>query len=291
MNRGARRAQIFKRPEDCQGFLDHLYRSVSRTGVEIHAYALMPNHYHLLVRSPLGTLSRAMQLLNGGYSLWLNKRHEWDGPLFKGRFTSVLITDPSHLDYLLAYIHLNPLRAHLVPRLTDQAWTSHLAYLGRDRVPEWLTCDHFLEVLDGPNGVHTFVRKVHQGRARWPEDLDRETAFPIRHRQETPLDLSARATAEDVPSQSLEALLVRISHHCGVSVQDLLTVVLGPRANPARRFAVWAFSHQTHHTRTTIAETLGMPPGQALRLLQHLRRETPPEPLATWMSAWVARTA
>src|SRR3990170_5993126 len=163
MNRGARRQPIFKLPDDCQTFLDILEDTAIRSGLEVHAYALMPNHYHLLVRSVRGNISDAMQYLNGRYTSGMNERHRWDGPLFRGRFRSQLVGDQSYLRMVLAYIHLNPLRARLVARLSSDAWTSHRAYVGLAPRPKWLTTAFFLSDLGGEKGVESFVRSVHCG--------------------------------------------------------------------------------------------------------------------------------
>ncbi|MBI5526624.1 MAG: transposase [Deltaproteobacteria bacterium] len=177
MHRGARRAPIFKVPADCQGFVDAAKEMVSRFGVEVHAYALMPNHYHLLVRSVSGNLSEAMQYLNGMYTLWLNARHHWDGPVFRGRFRNQLVTAEGHLRILLAYIHLNPVEAHLVTRLSDQAWTSHRAYVGKEEAPEWLTTKLFRDLLGGPAKLHEFVLSYRRGVLEYPEDFNVETGL------------------------------------------------------------------------------------------------------------------
>lgn len=86
MHRGARRAPIFRTDRDVLRFLRVLDETVSQFLIEVHAYALMPNHYHLLVRSVHGNLSPAMRHLNANYTQKANRVHRWDGPLFRGRF-------------------------------------------------------------------------------------------------------------------------------------------------------------------------------------------------------------
>ena len=154
MHRGARRAAIFVDRADHLGFLDGLAEMVDRFGLEVHAYSLMPNHYHLLVRSASGNLSKGMQFLNGTYTLWLNNRHHWDGPVFRGRFHSQLVDDEGYLRYLIAYIHLNPVEAHLVRRVGDEAWTSHRAYLGKEEAPAWLTTRVLRDLFGGKARLH-----------------------------------------------------------------------------------------------------------------------------------------
>ena len=119
--------------------LDTLGDVVDRFGLEVHAYSLMPNHYHLQVCTPAGNLSRAMCHLNGVYTQRLNRLHNWDGPVFRGRFKSQLVTEEAYRRELVAYIHLNPVRAGLVRRPDESGWTSHRAHLGLDKPPPWLS--------------------------------------------------------------------------------------------------------------------------------------------------------
>jgi len=121
MKRGVRRGKVFLSDGDCWKFLEIVGEAVDDLGLEVHAFSLMPNHYHLLVRSAAGSLSRCMRHINGVYTQWLNRKQRWEGPVFRGRFKNQLVENEEYLRFLVAYIHLNPLRAHLVTRLDSRA--------------------------------------------------------------------------------------------------------------------------------------------------------------------------
>jgi REP element-mobilizing transposase RayT len=129
MNRGRRYEDIFADAEDNQFFVDLLKETSEMWNIRIAAYCLMPNHYHLLVQTPDANISRAMRHLNGVYTQVYNRRHEWDGPLFRGRYKSILVSADSYLLQLVRYIHRNPLKADLVKNLKDYQWSSHKGYL------------------------------------------------------------------------------------------------------------------------------------------------------------------
>jgi len=79
--------------------------------VAIGAYVLMPNHFHLLVKEVIENgLSKFMEKLATGYSMYFNKKHERVGPLFQGRFKGEHVDNDKYLKYLYAYIHLNPVK-------------------------------------------------------------------------------------------------------------------------------------------------------------------------------------
>ncbi len=144
MNRGRNHELIFLDDGDAITFLDAVGDTVERFEIEIHAYSLMPNHYHLLVRSRRGNISDAMKHLGAVYTQEFNRRHPHDGALFRGRFKSQVIEYEAYLIYVLAYIHLNPLRAGLITRLDGlRGWTSPRRYLGRTSEPEWLVTKFF----------------------------------------------------------------------------------------------------------------------------------------------------
>ena len=97
MNRGADRRNIFEHEVDHEIFLDALAATRDRSNIEVHAYCLMTNHYHLLVRSMDGRLAAGMQFLSGRFTRMTNQRVGRDGPLFRGRYASVSIDSDAQL--------------------------------------------------------------------------------------------------------------------------------------------------------------------------------------------------
>jgi len=129
-SRGNERRAVFFDDDDREHFLALLGLLPERFEAEPWAYVLMPNHYHLVLRTLRTNLSRAMQWLGVAYTNWFNARHRRSGHLFQGRFKGVMVEDEDYLRRLLLYVHRNPLRAGLVERLADYPWSSYrcLAY-------------------------------------------------------------------------------------------------------------------------------------------------------------------
>jgi REP element-mobilizing transposase RayT len=121
----------------------------NRFKVEIFAYALMPNHYHLLMQTHRPNLSKSMHWLGVSYTNRLNARHNRIGHLFQGRFKSILVENDAYLIELSCYIHRNPLRASIVKRLADYRWSSYLAYAYGRKPPEWLSMELILSSFEG----------------------------------------------------------------------------------------------------------------------------------------------
>src|SRR4051812_37326204 len=108
--RGNERRNIFIDNRDRSHFLELLDEFVPRFHVNLHAYVLMHNHYHLLLELSRPNLSRAVQWLNVSYSAWFNRRHDRCGHFFQGRFKSILVEPSAWGLSLSAYLHLNPVR-------------------------------------------------------------------------------------------------------------------------------------------------------------------------------------
>lgn len=109
--RGDRREAIFDDDQDRRQFLATLEQVVDRFNWVCHAWCLMDNHYHLLIQTPDGNLSRGMRQLNGVYTQASNRRHRRVGHLFQGRFKAILVDSDAYLLELGRYVVLNPVRA------------------------------------------------------------------------------------------------------------------------------------------------------------------------------------
>jgi putative transposase len=138
MNRGAGSRKIFNNNQEYELFLNVLSEAHIQYNIEIFSYCLMSNHYHLLIKTPHGNLARAMRHINGIYTQRYNRLNVTDGPLFRGRYKSILIDSDSYLLHLSKYIHLNPLEAKMVDDLCNYKWSSYKAYIGNCDAPSWL---------------------------------------------------------------------------------------------------------------------------------------------------------
>jgi putative transposase len=136
--RGNERKPIYRDDADYSGFLDVLSAVVRRFRWDLHAYVLMPNHYHLLLETPAPTLSQGMRQLGGVYTQRFNRRWSRCGHLFQGRFFSVHVERETHLLALTRYLSLNPVRAGLVRDPAEWRWSSYRAMAGLEPSPAFL---------------------------------------------------------------------------------------------------------------------------------------------------------
>jgi putative transposase len=146
MVRGVERTSIFRNSKDRQDFLDRLGKLGEDTGTRIYAWALIPNHVHLLLRSGPSGLPTFMRRLLTGYAVTFNLRHKRRGHLVQNRYKSIVCEEDPYFLELVRSIHLNPLRAHLVEtadRLDSYPWSGHTVLLGKSHVP-WQDCNYVL---------------------------------------------------------------------------------------------------------------------------------------------------
>lgn len=139
MSRGNERRAIVRDDRDREKRLDWLRRTVETYNWRLHAFVLMRNHDHLFVETPEPNLSAGMQYLNGSYTSYFNRRHRRSGHLFQGRFRGHLIEQRGYFLEVSRYIHLNPVRAKVVPRPEDYRFSSYLGYIRAARAVPWVT--------------------------------------------------------------------------------------------------------------------------------------------------------
>ena len=145
--RGNRGQAVFLSPTDNRLFLELLARVCRRTWSCL-SYCLMPNHLHLVLRTPNADLSRGMQYLDGVYAQWFNERYGLRGHLFGGRFFSTLVEREEHALELARYVVLNPVRAKLAPHPEEWPWSSYGACVGLRPRPPWLSMGWLEDLLD-----------------------------------------------------------------------------------------------------------------------------------------------
>jgi REP element-mobilizing transposase RayT len=152
MNRGIARRTVFECDADFRMFLACLATEVHDGRLEVHAFCLLPTHFHLLVRSPSGELSRAMRRLQNRFARWFNRSRKRDGPLFRGRFLSREVDSLEYRRNVVTYIHDNPVDAGLVAGTTLYEWSSAHG-LARSRRPPWLSTGWVEDELARRGGV------------------------------------------------------------------------------------------------------------------------------------------
>lgn len=280
MNRGARRAPVFTNDNQCAQFLALLAQLPERFGLAVHGYALMPNHFHLMLESERGDLSRGMAFLQARYSLFVNRRHGWDGPLFRARFRSKVVDRLEHWRHLLVYLHLNPLRAHLVMNLAQVRWTSHRAYLGRAPHLDWVTTEEILGELGGLENYRLYLRECRNQKEPVPDDFERRALFDAGRRR--PIVAARSPVKRHKPgARSLDEELARAAQLLNAEIPDLVAVRAGRAADPRRRALVWWLVQRRGIASKEVARMLGVsqvrisqlvkqgqcrPPGSALDL-------------------------
>ena len=132
--RGIARRKVFDDNADRDFFIDRLGLILSDTTTQCFAWALIPNHFHLLLKTGATPISTVMKRLLTGYAMHYNRRHKRSGHLFQNRYKSILCQEDAYLLELVRYIHLNPIRAKLVEDmkgLDKYRYGGHSALMGR----------------------------------------------------------------------------------------------------------------------------------------------------------------
>jgi REP element-mobilizing transposase RayT len=134
-NRFARGADLFSEPEEAIQFLEILRKARARDGLAVLAWCLMPNHYHLALRTGAVPLARTMGYVQSRFGQGYNKRHRSSGPRWQSRYKARRVEHGQYLDQLIGYIHLNPVAARMVDDPAEHPFSGHRELLGKVRDP------------------------------------------------------------------------------------------------------------------------------------------------------------
>jgi len=194
MSRGNDHQTIFETSGDCRHLLDLLTDLMGRYEVILYAYALMGNHYHLVVQTAHPNLHEFMHDLNTAYTIWVNRRHNRSGHLFEGRYKAIVMEDAGYLLAATGYVHLNPARVRgwktrpvkeRLKRVQEYPWSSYSAYVRavKGKTPP-ISCDRVWGELG--------ARKANEGRKAyrkymlgWLRKEEEERKRPKKERDES----------------------------------------------------------------------------------------------------------
>lgn len=176
MSRGNDCRDIYRSNDDRHLFLGLLAELPERYNIQVHAYVLMGNHYHLLLKTNEANLSKALQWFGTIYTRKYNLKNHAGGHLFQGRFKSLIVENDTYLLRLSCYIHRNPLRAGIVERLADYQWSSYRFYAYHKKPPAWLTTQAILEQVSGGD-----VHKAYRIKTQHYSDEQRSVWEDVKH--------------------------------------------------------------------------------------------------------------
>ena len=269
MNRGAGREAIFHDDVDRKNFLSVIDEAHRRFGLEIHAYCLMDNHYHLLIKTPRANLSRIMRHINGVYTQRYNRIRKTDGALFRGRYKAILVDSDAYLLHLSKYIHLNPMSANLVEALEEYRWSSYCAYIGESTAPGWLyQSEVYGQLANAPDKAEAYrlFMKNKEISKELLEFYSKQRLVPVLGDEVFINKLQLSDLAEETPRQdrvnqrpSITKILTEVADAFDVSVNALLALKKGRGLqNTPRKVAMYVAQKYGDYRLKEIAEVFGL---------------------------------
>ncbi|MBN2428732.1 MAG: transposase [Deltaproteobacteria bacterium] len=259
--RGNARQDIFFDAEDRCRFFLLVQEGIERYGHRVLSFCLMTNHVHLAIQVGNVPLSRIMQNLSFRYTRWINMRRNRMGHLFQGRYKAILVDADTHLLELIAYLHLNPVRAGLTEKPEDYPWSSHRAYLGTESVP-WLSSDYVLG---------QFSPNLELSRWQFAEFVAERVPFGHREEFYGKGSMDSRIIGEDsfvenvlmesdhLPARkpSLEEVLETVEKINDLQKGELSAPGKKRKLSEARGLAAWAVLEVSDASLTDLAKRLG----------------------------------
>jgi REP element-mobilizing transposase RayT len=264
--RGNEKKRIFFSKSDCLRFKEYLKEAQKKYGYQLHCYALMTNHYHLLLETPEANLAKVMHYVNASYTGYVNRRRRRSGHLFQGRYKAILIDRDRYLLELSRYVHLNPVRAKVAAKPEDYPYTSYRSYISkaedsivyRDLILGMISKDRkrapiryraFVEGTtrkDFENPLKDVYGGMILGSPGFIKQVLRQLKDRIVHRE----DISHGRELQTVASS--DDILMGLCEYFGVSRAD----VFGKRNN-YKRMAIYLLKRNTGLTNRQIGQMFG----------------------------------
>lgn len=262
--RGNNRQAIFRDDQDRREFLVLVSEAVRRYGWLVYAWVLMTNHIHFVIETAEPNLSDGMKWLLSCYVEWFHFHHGSGGHLFGDRFHSDLIEKESYLREAAAYVVLNPVRASMVARPEDYAWSSYRAAAGLEPAPAWLALSelapHFgsvdtwranyqelvaAKMASGERLWDRRVNRIYLGSVQWVKEIRKRVEGDLRS------DVHPRAHRE-VGRPDMAAVIAAVAK-CFDQSEEWLRESHG---GPARSLAAWIGFYEGLCSLRSIAASL-----------------------------------
>jgi REP element-mobilizing transposase RayT len=240
--RGIERSAIFRDARDRRSFLDRLDGILPASDLTCFAFALMPNHVHLVLRTGSVPLARAMARLLTGHAVYFNRRHDRVGHLLQNRYKTHAVVDDAHLRIVIRYVHRNPLRAGLAAGLAALArspWNGHGALMGA-RDARFLAVRETLALFgDIPDEARERLAAWMRGHGDGAADAPPAGSAPLR-----------------IPQ--LDALVLRVAREFGVSPRELASGAQRRQVTRARERIAHLACHVGRLGAIEVAPALGV---------------------------------
>jgi REP element-mobilizing transposase RayT len=287
--RGVEGRRIVDDDRDRARWLEQLERVTLRHEWRVFAFALMGNHFHLFLQTPLANLAEGMRDLNGGYASFYNVRHAHEGHLYQGRYKAYFVEDEGYWLEVSRYVHLNPVRAGLATKPENWPWSSYAGYHRPRRRLAWIDYERVLEAFDGdtPQGRRRYREFIEEGLGRKLDSpFDRamhslvlgSDGFVERVQRLLKSARDGSSPSEPRPAGRLPDLSRVLSVVAGYYKVDLTTWAPGRRSNSlARSVAAYVARELSGATFECLAEALGY--RSASSVIAACRRvvESPPQ--------------
>jgi REP element-mobilizing transposase RayT len=169
MSRGVAKMRTFLDDSHRRAFLDILGEVVAEGGLVVHAFCLMPNHYHLLCVTPEGQLGRWMHRVNAAYARAFNRAERRVGHVWQGRYKAIVVDEGRYFLECSRYVHLNPNRSKLTRPAERYPWSSYRTYVGGPACADWVSTERTLAEFGGDRKAYrAFVEAGRGERAVSP---------------------------------------------------------------------------------------------------------------------------